>query len=394
MKNRNHRTMILKSFVLIAATTALSGCLGDSDTAALIKSYDFKGYVDLASENAGTEANALVRSRTTSLTNEGVGDAATNVVTPPNKGTAEVIVALAPLADANAPSDREYASLSLAIGENTITFEKVAAVDEVEAVAAVEAGGGVAAVAAVAEVDDFSLNSVTLFNSDETPVAGTFDNSEGEFEAYKMVTTGTGVTEQHRGYNVGGKSLTYVAWGAWAFVDAATAETDFDTAIAADPDEVTIGFFAAGDETASAAVRITGTADYFGTSVGMLIGAAKTDRDLGVMSNVAAKINFATGAVHFESVVVDEGGNYGTELDFDVRSTLADGAFAAAIDEGNLAGSTMTGDVAGRLYGVKGSELGGTFAALHSELGTYIGSFGARDAAAPSGAFVSSSTPE
>jgi hypothetical protein len=105
---------------------------------------------------------------------------------------------------------------------------------------------------------------------------------------------------------------------------------------------------------------------------------------------VAAKINFATGAVLFGS----SGSSY-DGLDFAVASTLADGAFTAAINEVNVsAGSTMTGDVAGRLYGGDASELGGTFAALHSELGTYIGSFGAGDVAAPSGAFVFLSTPD
>jgi hypothetical protein len=124
-------------------------------------------------------------------------------------------------------------------------------------------------------------------------------------------------------------------------------------------------------------VPTDGTAVYAGLSSGVLIGDARDEREI-VFSDVTANIDFATGAVLFDSSVDSQ-----PELDFDVASTLADGAFTAAIDEVNVsAGSTMTGDVAGRLYGGDASELGGTFAALHSELGTYIGSFGARDVAA------------
>jgi len=383
--------MILKSFVLIAATTALSGCLGDSDTAALIKSYDFKGYVDLASKDAGTETNMLARTRTISLTtvDNGTGgmvDEADVVSGDTAEGAAEVIVALAPLAAEDSTDVRKLASLSLTVGDATFAFENtpgvVAVVDNPDTDAD-------ETVIAVEPVNDFVTNTINLYQSVEGADEGTYDNSNGAFDAYKVVTVGTGEDATHTGYLAGAAALTYVSWGGWAIAEVNDAEAPAEDAVGGS-DDATVGVFAAGYETPSASVPITGTAGYFGTSVGMLIGAAKTDRDLGVMSSVVADINFATGAVLFGS----SGSSY-DGLDFAVASTLADGAFTAAINEVNvLAGSTMTGDVAGRLYGGDASELGGTFAALHSELGTYIGSFGARDVAAPSGAFVSSSTPD
>jgi hypothetical protein len=262
------------------------------------------------------------------------------------------------------------ASLSLTVDDATFAFENTPGVD------AVEATDDEDAIAAVLPVNDFTTNYIDLFQSDADAVEDTYDHSFGAFEAYKVVTVGTDEAATHTGYYAGAAALTYVSWGGWAFAEVDDTEAPLVDVV--ESDDATVGVFAAGYETPSASVPTDGTAVYAGLSSGVLIGDARDEREI-VFSDVTANINFATGAVLFGS----SGSSY-DGLDFAVASTLADGAFTAAINEVVDAGAgvTMTGDVAGRLYGGDASELGGTFAALHSELGTYIGSFGARDVAA------------
>jgi hypothetical protein len=292
MKNRNHLTTIIKSFVIIGATTALSGCLGDSDTAALIKSYDFKGYVDLASENAGTETNMLARTRTISLTtvDNGTGDTVdeANVVSGDTaEGAAEVIVALAPLAADDPTEFRELASLSLTVGDATFAFENTPGVD------AVEATDDEDAIAAVLPVNDFTTNYIDLFQSDADAVEDTYDHSFGAFDAYKVVTVGTGDDATHTGYVAGAAALTYVSWGGWAFAEVDDTEAPLVDVV--ESDDATVGVFAAGYETPSASMPTDGTAVYAGLSSGVLIGDARDEREI-VFSDVTANIDFATGA--------------------------------------------------------------------------------------------------
>jgi hypothetical protein len=328
----------------------------------------------------------LARTRTISLTtvDNDTADEANVVSGDTAEGAAEVIVALAPLADSTDTSVRALASLSLTVGDATFAFENTPGVEAVDDNPDTDADE---TVIAVEPVNDFVTNRINLYQSVEGADEGTYDNSDGAFEAYKVVTVGTDEAATHTGYYAGAAALTYVSWGGWAFAEVDNAEASLETFVGSD--DATVGVFAAGYETPSASVPTEGTAVYAGFSSGVLIGDARADREI-VSSDVAANINFATGAVLFGS----SGSSY-DGLDFAVASTLADGAFTAAIKEVNRsADGTMTGDVAGRLYGGDASELGGTFAALHSELGTYIGSFGARDVAAPSGAFVSSSPSE
>lgn len=128
-----------------------------------------------------------------------------------------------------------------------------------------------------------------------------------------------------------------------------------------------------GAETASDQMPDTGTASYYGESVGQVV----TD---GVDYATQSSVYVGTD---FEDVYVSSAGTYAydpindtyvegrSDLDFEATGSIDGSGFSAEI-----ADAGMAGDVAGQFYGPGAQEVGGTFSAVTDD-SEYLGSFGA-----------------
>ncbi|WP_353476256.1 transferrin-binding protein-like solute binding protein (plasmid) [Salipiger sp. H15] len=131
-----------------------------------------------------------------------------------------------------------------------------------------------------------------------------------------------------------------------------------------------------GARTSASQMPTTGTASYYGDSLGQVI----TGGDVAVTTSyVAVDTDFDTVEVYSSNTVTADpttGATIATrpDLDFYAEGAVSGSGFSADIDTG-----TLTGALDGQFYGGNAQEVGGTFSGT-TATSTYVGAFGAVDA--------------
>lgn len=135
------------------------------------------------------------------------------------------------------------------------------------------------------------------------------------------------------------------------------------------------GAGSAGSRTAASQMPDTGTASYYGDSLGQVI----TDGKVSVTTSyIAVDTDFDTVEVYSSDTVTADpvtGAITGdrSDLDFYTAGSVSGTGFGADIDTG-----VLTGSVNGQFYGDNAQEVGGTFSGSTAD-STYFGAFGAVD---------------